>query len=73
MPGQANTEYIVKKANKGLWMIRRLKALGANIENLIEIYRPQVRSVSVCQGNIRLKRVSSILCKGWGIIHLKMP
>ena len=42
---QANTEYIVQKANKRLWMIRRLKALGANNEDLLEIYRTQVRSV----------------------------
>ena len=42
---QANTEYIVQKANKRLWMIRRLKALGANNEDLLKIYRTQVRSV----------------------------
>ena len=54
---QANTEYIVKKANRRLWMIRRLKALGADKEDLIEIYITQVRSVlelavPAWQGNI---------------------
>ena len=31
---EANTEYIVQKANKRLWIIRWLKALGVNCEDL---------------------------------------
>ena len=41
----ANTEYIVTKANKRLWMLRRLQNLGAEKEDLLEIYRTQVRCV----------------------------
>ena len=62
---QANSEYIVGKANKRLWVIRRLKALGANIEDLIEIYTTQVRSVlelavPVWQSNISLAEKANI-------------
>ena len=70
---QANTEYIVQKANKRLWMIRRLKSLGASNEDLLEIYRTQVRSVlelavPAWQGNIsqsdkaNIERVQKSLC-----------
>ena len=53
----ANTQYIVNRANKRLWMLRRLVNLGANRDDLLEIYRTQVRSVlelavPVWQGNL---------------------
>ena len=34
----SNTENMVKKANKRLWLIRRLKNLGANNEQLVDVY-----------------------------------
>jgi hypothetical protein len=40
-----NTENIVKKAYKRLWMLQRLKSRGANLEDLTDIYTKQVRSV----------------------------
>ena len=40
-----NTEYIVRKANSRLWVLRRLKNLGASINDLIDVYQKQVRSV----------------------------
>ena len=36
---------MIKKAYKRLWIIRRLKNLGANREALLQIYTKQVRSV----------------------------
>ena len=39
-----NTDYIVQKANKKLWCLRRLKKLGANTGDLMEVYTKQVRS-----------------------------
>ena len=40
-----NTNYICKKGYQRLWMIRRLKNLGANELELLDIYHKQVRSV----------------------------
>ena len=40
-----NTEYIVKKAYKRIWILRRLKNLGATIEQLSDVYKKQIRSV----------------------------
>ena len=61
----SNSEYIVSKANKRLWIIRRLKALGATTKDLIEIYITQVRSVlefavPVWQSNISLADKANI-------------
>ena len=41
----ANTENMVKKANKRLWIIRRLKYLGADQCDLVNIFTKQIRSV----------------------------
>ena len=41
----ANTENMVIKANKRLWIIRRLKYLGAEQSDLVDIYTKQIRSV----------------------------
>ena len=40
-----NTEFIVKRAFKRIWMLKRLKNLGANSEQLIDVYIKQIRSV----------------------------
>ena len=40
-----NTEYIVTRCNKKLWILRRLKKLGASQEDLLDIYYKQVRSI----------------------------
>ena len=39
----SNTEYIVKRANKKLWCLKRLKILGAETEDLIDVYIKQIR------------------------------
>ena len=36
----SNTNNMVKKASKMLWLLRRLKSLGASSEGLIEVYIP---------------------------------
>ena len=36
---------MVKKTNKRLWIIRRLKHLGAQQDDLLDVYTKQVRSV----------------------------
>ena len=41
----SNTANIVAKANKRLWILRRLSNLGAKHIDLIEIYTKQIRSV----------------------------
>ena len=41
----SNTENMVKKANKRLWIVRRLKHLGAQQDDLLDVYTKQVRSV----------------------------
>ena len=40
-----NTDYIVKKAFKRIWMLKRLKNLGAANDQLIDVYLKQIRSV----------------------------
>ena len=39
-----NTEFIIKKAFKRIWILRRLKSLNATNKQLLEIYKTQVRS-----------------------------
>ena len=41
----SNTENMVKKANKRLWILRRLKFLGAQEHDLVDIFIKQIRSV----------------------------
>ena len=45
MKWMANTENMVMKANKRLWILRRLKYLGAQEPDLVDIYTKQIRSV----------------------------
>ena len=40
-----NTEYMVKRANKKLWCLKRLKNLGAKTKDLLEVYFKQIRSL----------------------------
>ena len=42
---RANTEFITKKAFKRLWLIKRLKQMGASRASLLDIYVKDVRSV----------------------------
>ena len=42
---RANTEFITKKAYKRLWLIKRLKQMGASLASLLDIYVKHVRSV----------------------------
>ena len=41
----SNTQYIVKRAWKRMWVVRRLKALGASEQELLSVLRAQVLSV----------------------------
>ena len=41
----ANTSNICHKGFARLWMLRRLKSLGASMEELVDVYIKQVRSV----------------------------
>jgi hypothetical protein len=41
----SNTEYIVQKGFHRLWILRRLKGLGASQSNLVDVYLKQVRPV----------------------------
>ena len=45
MKWMSNTENMVKKANKRIWILRRLKYLGAKQSDLVDIYVKQIRSV----------------------------
>ena len=40
-----NTEYIVERAFKRVWMLKRLLCLGASVPQLVDVYLKQVRSV----------------------------
>ena len=41
----SNTDSMVVKGFKRIWMLRRLKQLGANRDELLDVYIKQVRSV----------------------------
>ena len=45
MSWSANTAHMVTRCNKKLWILRRLKRLGANNEDLLDIFTKQVRSI----------------------------
>ena len=68
-----NTDYIVQKANKKLWCLRRLKKLGANTGDLLDVYTKQVRcqlELSVplwhpgltSEDRLRIERVQKSAC-----------
>jgi hypothetical protein len=42
----ANTDYIVDRCNKKTWVLRRLKKLGANCSDLLDVYFKQIRSIA---------------------------
>ena len=46
----SNTEYICKKAYRRMWILRRLKALGCPIPELIDVLKQQV--ISVCEVSV---------------------
>ena len=39
----SNTQYMVKRANKKLWCLRRLKNFGAETQDLLDVYIKQIR------------------------------
>ena len=45
MKWTSNTEQIVKRASNKLWIIRQLKGLGAQTEELVDIFIKQCRSI----------------------------
>ena len=45
MKWSSNTEDIVKRASNKLWVIRRLKGLGAQTEELVDMFIKQCRSI----------------------------
>ena len=70
----SNTERIILKAYKRLWILRRLKSLGASKENLVEVYTTHIRpalefAVPVWHPNLNKKcsalieRVQKCACK----------
>ena len=40
-----NTEYVCKKGYECLWMLMRLRSLGASESELVDVYEKQIRSV----------------------------
>ena len=41
----SNTSYIIQKAYKRMWIVRRLKSLGASVHQLLDVLNKQVLSV----------------------------
>ena len=41
----SNTKNMIVKANKRLWILRRLKNMGANQSDLLDVYTKQVRCI----------------------------
>ena len=40
-----NTSHITKKAYSRLWILRRLKSMGASVSILLDVYNKQIRSI----------------------------
>ena len=60
-----NTQYLVQKANSRIYFLRRLKALGASIQTLKEVYTLFVRSIleycaPLWAGNLSVKSVRAL-------------
>ena len=65
MKWKANTGCMISKANKRLWILRRLKILGADPTSLVDVYIKQVRSVlefgvPVWQGSLTVSEKEDI-------------
>ena len=45
LTGLSNTDNMVQKANKRMWILRRLKNLGAQEDDMVDLYTKQVRRV----------------------------
>ena len=45
MSWASNTQNMVARCSKKLWMLRRLKNLGASIDDLVDVYSKQIRSI----------------------------
>ena len=41
----SNTKNMVRKGIKRLWLLRRLKFLGASVSNLLKVYPKQIRCI----------------------------
>ena len=41
----SNTNYMCQKGYARLWMLRRLKGLGASTEEMLDVYEKQIRCV----------------------------
>ena len=50
MKTSSNTDYICKKAYQRMWIIRKLKALGCPIPELLDLLCQQM--LSICQGSV---------------------
>ena len=60
MKWKKNTCSIIQRASKKLWILRRLKNLGARTTSLVEVYRMQIRcilefGVPAWQGSLTLE------------------
>ena len=79
-----NTRGMVEKANKRLWILRRLVKMGASVEDLLDVYILQIRcvleyAVPVWQGSISqnekedIERVQKTACRiilsSWAISY----
>ena len=69
-----NTKGMIEKANKRLWILRRLVKMGASVEDLLDVYVLQIRCVleyaaPVWQGSISqcekedIERVQKTACR----------
>ena len=41
----SNTQYMCERGYQRLWMLRRLRIIGANTEELVDVYQKQIRSI----------------------------
>ena len=75
----SNTQYIIKRAWKRMWVVRRLKALGASEQELLNVLRAQVLSVlqfatpawSTLITVLESNRIESVLRTGLYIVYGK--
>ena len=69
MRWSSNTESSVSRANKKLWVVRRLKKLGAKTVDLIDVYCKQVRSLLLLELAVHAWHGSITQAEGMDIGH----
>ena len=72
MKWTSNTHNMIVKANKKLWILRRLKSFGAKEIDLVDVYSKQIRCIlelATLPGREVLHKLNEMPWKGYKSVH----